>query len=337
MKKIDHSIVGKILDLIVENDLLISEAALEKDFIVTDVLRAISEIRNDQLDLVFCGGTCLSKAYGLLDRISEDVDIKVVSKPGIVLSNNQRRNAISQLKKQIISTLVGVGFSESEINTTALDGNTYVVFNAEYATHFTFNSTLRPHLKLELNSTHLSHPSVNLDIGLLIRKLSNESDPDVFSMPCVHMQEALVEKMVSFPRRLAMHLSNPSKYKFDNALVRHIFDIYQIAKTHQNFTNNAELQPLILKVLDKDAKDFAHQYPKFLASPINEIKNAIKVAESNSEYKVMYDNFVDVMVYGKDSPSFSEAINCFKDILVPALPPENTNFLQYAKKNEPSP
>ncbi|MDL2356269.1 MAG: nucleotidyl transferase AbiEii/AbiGii toxin family protein [Pseudomonadota bacterium] len=28
---------------------------------------------------VFCGGTCLAKAYGILERMSEDVDFKVVT------------------------------------------------------------------------------------------------------------------------------------------------------------------------------------------------------------------------------------------------------------------
>ena len=66
MKKVDESIRDQISDLIVGNGLTISEFALEKDFVVTDVLHAISRIKNTTFDLVFCGGTCLSKAYGLL-------------------------------------------------------------------------------------------------------------------------------------------------------------------------------------------------------------------------------------------------------------------------------
>lgn len=64
MKKVNDSIRDKVSDLIIANSLTISEFALEKDFIVTEVLHAISQINNDKFDLVFCGGTCLSKAYG---------------------------------------------------------------------------------------------------------------------------------------------------------------------------------------------------------------------------------------------------------------------------------
>jgi predicted nucleotidyltransferase component of viral defense system len=94
MKRVDHAFRDQIADLIVANDLRIAEFALEKDFIVTDVLRALSQLKHDKFEFVFCGGTCLSKAYGLLERISEDVDVKVVQKQGVNLSRSQRRAAI---------------------------------------------------------------------------------------------------------------------------------------------------------------------------------------------------------------------------------------------------
>src|SRR6218665_1016634 len=70
----------------------------EKDIHTTDLPRGLSElvaqhdhfsslrrgeaIRHDAgIQLGFAGGTCLSKAHGLIDRMSEDIDIKVVLKP----------------------------------------------------------------------------------------------------------------------------------------------------------------------------------------------------------------------------------------------------------------
>ena len=52
---------------------------IEKDFWVTEVLRgAISAATADNIEIVFKGGTSLSKAFGLIHRFSEDVDILVV-------------------------------------------------------------------------------------------------------------------------------------------------------------------------------------------------------------------------------------------------------------------
>ena len=55
MKKVETAFRDKISDLILENDLTISEFALEKDFIVTDVLHAISKINNEKFNFVFVG------------------------------------------------------------------------------------------------------------------------------------------------------------------------------------------------------------------------------------------------------------------------------------------
>ncbi len=86
MKKIEILQSQQISDLINEQGLAIAEYALEKDFIVTEVLKALLTVKDENFDLVFCGGTCLSKAYGLLDRISEDIDIKVIAKQGKFLA-----------------------------------------------------------------------------------------------------------------------------------------------------------------------------------------------------------------------------------------------------------
>lgn len=88
MKSIDSAQAQQIADLINEEGLSIDAFALEKDFHVSSALTAISKISDPTFDLVFCGGTCLSKAYRILERLSEDVDIKVAFKPGMELTAN---------------------------------------------------------------------------------------------------------------------------------------------------------------------------------------------------------------------------------------------------------
>src|SRR6218665_2123476 len=70
----------------------------EKYIHMTDLLRGLSELvvqhdhfsdlrrgeamRHDAgIQLVFAGGTCLSKARGLIDRMSENLDLKAVLRP----------------------------------------------------------------------------------------------------------------------------------------------------------------------------------------------------------------------------------------------------------------
>ena len=65
--------------LIAEGDVGgITAALLEKDEHLTDALRAVFSLKIEGLRLIFCGGSSLSKAHGLIERMSEDADIKVV-------------------------------------------------------------------------------------------------------------------------------------------------------------------------------------------------------------------------------------------------------------------
>lgn len=60
----------------------IPAAHVEKDFWVTEVLRGVVDAAGALgVEIVFKGGTSLSKAFGLIERFSEDVDVLVVLSP----------------------------------------------------------------------------------------------------------------------------------------------------------------------------------------------------------------------------------------------------------------
>ncbi len=54
---------------------------IEKDYWITEILRSLSEPLGDFL-VVFKGGTSLSKAWHLIQRMSQDVDILLVPPAG---------------------------------------------------------------------------------------------------------------------------------------------------------------------------------------------------------------------------------------------------------------
>ena len=64
----------------------IREVYIEKDYWVTFILKNLS--RSEYVDkVVFKGGTSLSKAYHVIDRFSEDVDL------ALLLAGNENRRA----------------------------------------------------------------------------------------------------------------------------------------------------------------------------------------------------------------------------------------------------
>jgi predicted nucleotidyltransferase component of viral defense system len=336
MKKVSAQQGVQIGDLIAELGLGIDEFALEKDFIVTETLREICKIAHPSLDLVFCGGTCLSKAYGLLNRVSEDVDIKVVAKPGVTLSQGQRKSQMSALKKNIRVALATVGFRGEDIKETALDGNSYVVFDASYATHFAHSPAMRANLKLELNFTQLTRPALSRKMGLLFDTLALTPEPSTFSMPCVDLREALVEKLISFPRRLAMNSFNPAR-ELDVSLVRHLYDVHTIISNDGALlADGALLQTLMLSAMEKDARDFANQHVEFLDDPVGEVNRAMQRARSDKSIGKMYESFIRVMVYDPAPPTFAAVVDSFEAALSVALPPPTLTFEHVKKAPAPT-
>lgn len=327
MKKISERQKLLVTDLIAEKGLNISEYALEKDYIVTDALQALFKLEDPQFDFIFCGGTCFSKAYGLLDRISEDVDIKVILKPGLNLSRSRLREALSQLKPKIISALVNAGFDEQDITKHARDENKYLIFDANYDTHFIKADDMRSNMKLELNFTTLALAPQVLQIGPLFNELA-DGKPYAFDTNCVDLREGLIEKLVSFPRRLALHLHDPVR-DLDKTLVRHLYDVHQTTKAHPDLLADIKpLQEILISKLSQDAREFSTQHPSFVSNPLGELRNAMEFAGTDPMISTMYKNFIRDMVYGQTPPSFEESINSFNVNLEKLLPKAGLEFTQ---------
>lgn len=81
-------------------------AIVEKDFWVCWTLAQLygqggpSDAANDEPALLFKGGTSLSKAYGLIDRFSEDVDLTVDRRMLVVQESNPDEEGISTRERK---------------------------------------------------------------------------------------------------------------------------------------------------------------------------------------------------------------------------------------------
>lgn len=79
-----------------EGGLGIKQIYLEKDYWICRSLKLLSACRESD-KAVFKGGTSLSKAYGLGNRFSEDIDIAITS--DAARSENQTKKTISSIAK----------------------------------------------------------------------------------------------------------------------------------------------------------------------------------------------------------------------------------------------
>ena len=97
-------------------DLKIPVQLIEKDYYISAILRSLSKSTYSR-QIVFKGGTSLSKAYQLIDRFSEDVDFAVISGD---MSGNQVKMLLSKLMKEVT-----VGFTEDKSFADISKGSKY--------------------------------------------------------------------------------------------------------------------------------------------------------------------------------------------------------------------
>ena len=97
---------------------------LEKEIIVKDVVLEVAKVGQDSgFQLTFSDRTSLSQRWGLIERISVDVDFRVIS-PSFP-SKNSKSKALSGLKAELGHALRGAGF-EIDGEIVGRDANRYI-------------------------------------------------------------------------------------------------------------------------------------------------------------------------------------------------------------------
>lgn len=200
----------------------------EKDIHITELLKGLSTLRvhhdlfsdldarkeptrhDEGIQLVFAGGTCLSKAYGLINRMSEDVDIKVLLAPTAKPLKKGRgdRMRLKALHELIPKLLDELGFPLLEYpdgvdNPRIRDAHRYFVVGAGYQTAYGEFPSLRPELKLELIQRRPLLPVERREFGYLHEALAGMTATSTLSIDCISVAETAAEKVISLLRRCA--------------------------------------------------------------------------------------------------------------------------------------
>jgi predicted nucleotidyltransferase component of viral defense system len=80
-------------------ELAVDASLVEKDWYAIQIIAAISKVKHSTMQLVFSGGTSLSKGYGLIQRFSEDIDFKVAN------AQNHKRDDFRNYRAFIIESI----------------------------------------------------------------------------------------------------------------------------------------------------------------------------------------------------------------------------------------
>jgi predicted nucleotidyltransferase component of viral defense system len=291
----------------------VTAGLLEKDEHLTAALQAVFNLNFEHASLVFCGGTSLSKAHGLIERMSEDADIKIVLSPDAAnWSQNQLRRYLGdEVRGKVIKTLALIGFVEIEEFRRSLNDNRYSHSQWAYQRAYDGVAALRPHLQLELVERKAVRPTEIAQIGTLTDKFAGRIGA-TFPVPVSSVAETLAEKVVSFLRRFAQHRSGHMQQKWDTALVRHIYDVHCIVSKKPEVLDDSVFAFVALTAGDVD--QFGYQDAAFAADPKTVLNVALNEIGNDQQTRREYHEVLLPLVYGEEKFSFEEAWSSFGGI-----------------------
>ena len=297
-----------ILDMRNEGLTSLPPGIFEKDLLITEVLRTVVAVESDGIQLVFCGGTCLSKAHGLIERMSEDIDFKLVLPEG--LSRSARSRLLSQFKKRLAAVLVDAGFAVPANEIIALDENSYVSLNLHYESRFAPVASLRSEIKVELNARPPVLPTARLPIASMLDVLIQAPKTDL-QVACISVEETLAEKVLSFLRRTAEARAGRNRADYDDRLVRHLYDVRAIAREREGLVLPHEH---FAALVAGDATQFRNQYPEFEDDPVGQMRVVLDALHHEADaFERDYLRFVDELVFG-EPVTFAEARAVFIEL-----------------------
>jgi predicted nucleotidyltransferase component of viral defense system len=278
----------------------ISEAFIEKDWFVTQVIKIVSEIVFEDYRIVFTGGTSLSKAHGIIQRFSEDVDFRVIAPSVEQLSKTQQSKILSTFKKEIVRSL-RFHFEIKDEQISANNGNKFVAIELNYPTYFTRADALRPHILLEFTISEPLLPAIDLPVSSMINQVAKQI-PEIDKIACVNPVENTADKLSAITWRIAERVRGSENDSPD--IVRHIHDL---AIMKDLALGNPHFSVLVNTALNRD-KNRSELIKDLSLS--EKLSNVMNIISSDTEYLKEYERFVNAMSYANNDtiPTFKTAL-----------------------------
>lgn len=299
-----NTVLDKILIEKIAEAMNIRSSFIEKDWYVTQVIKEVADLRYEDFQMVFTGGTSLSKAHNLLHRFSEDTDFRVTTDILLDKSKSRQRSILSDFKKALAAALQSA-FPESELEISARNDNYFVIMKLFYPTLFSRSEVLRPHLLLELTITTLALPAIHLPVSSLINEILKRP-PEVESIACTNPIENASDKLSALLWRIPHR--DRRNADDDPTIVRHIHDLAILC---ENAIQHNAFKNLALTTIQQDEIRSPKVAGLTLAEKISQTQNILR--KEAEEYSIEYKRFVQAMSYATDAeiPSFADAMEKF--------------------------
>ena len=284
---------------------------IEKDFWVTEVLRAASTERQIELldgssanvTFIFKGGTSLSRIFGIIERFSEDVDLLAIFPGG---ASSGSRDKILRLVDSDVQAHLGLSDDQVVVSSPTKGVKRYMTYQYPLREH---NSSLKEGVVLELGSRGGTEPgSVHSMRSLVAEFAINQLDEpsnawdefESFEVNVLAPERTLFEKLA------AVHdAATRCNRDWLEKHARHYYDISQLLQNERVLKALRELglEGILELVTDIAEHSTSAQFQTterpadgYAASPAFDIKN-----EAWSSIEIGY-NAAQSLIYGDQVP-----------------------------------
>lgn len=298
--------------------------AVEKDAWVCLILKAIFQSKYKE-SIIFKGGTSLSKAYNIINRFSEDIDLiidkellgfkDINSKTQIKKLRKASGNfVVNELRQELIYQLDSLGVStdlyeinyDSQIDDTS-DPNTLTL---HYNSAIESSDYVKPRVLIEFGARGLTEPSEEKEVISFIDK---EYPNFAISVQPINVRVAnpiktFIEKVLLLHEEFLKPSENIRSYR----LSRHIYDLDMILQTHygSEAIKDIELFEKIVEHRKKVTPLRNISYDTHKRHLLQIIPPASVLNEWEKDYKEMQEN----MIIG-ESKSFENLLQSMKIIM----------------------
>ena len=281
-----------------------SPALVEKDWHVVKALAAIAARDLSPFRLIFGGGTALSRAHGLIHRMSEDLDLKIVSEA------RPSRRQLGHLRDRITDALLAAEFAfdpQNREHRQPMYKNKFVRYQLPYAPIVKGEGALRPEIQVDTLAIQARRPTIERPVRSFIAE-GYDRPAEVASIACSAIPESAAEKLVALTRRAGAELSG-LREKRDPTLVRHAYDLHVIRGQY----DAADVASLAREIMIDDARTYGRDFPAYQSNPLAETLRAIDGIATDKGFAENYATFCRNMVYG-EAPNFATAMETLKNL-----------------------
>ncbi|MFC1521889.1 nucleotidyl transferase AbiEii/AbiGii toxin family protein [Elusimicrobiota bacterium] len=307
----------------------INAAIIEKDFWVCWTLRRLFEVLQFRPQLIFKGGTSLSKVFNAIERFSEDVDLslsrrdlgfaddKDPEQAGISKKEQNRRldDLTSQCKQSVrehllpalrrdFATVLGDAGWSVDLDTE----DPQIVIFSYPASELSGNLPyVKPSIRLEMGARSDDWPAVEADI----KPYAAEAFPRIFTMPTCKVR-ALTAVRTFWEKATLLHaefhrpLGKPLKARMS----RHYYDLYRLSC--QDISRKAlESMELLERVVQHKCLFFAQAWANYRAATpgtFRLVPSSARINELRKDYEEM-----KAMIFG-ESPKWDEIVRGLKQL-----------------------